>query len=579
MRNINKDELTICLMVEELSSDFSIELVQSVTHSLPRNKKIRLIVVPGKYDDGRSNSSLHNYRTVYNSVFRLGEFCRIDGFIIHLGSIRKEDCNYSQIYQYFVNKWQDVPKVLVASDLTEETTVNYDNETGIRTAVDYLVNAYGCTKMCMLGGREDNKDACARREIFSKCLAEYKIEFGENEFEYTDMSENCITEAEYLLDRNPDVQAVFCVNDSVAKALYEVMRRRKLRPGTDIMVFGFDNTKLSGEMNPSLTSIGPDSISLGQKALELLLEKLSGKTTVEHATIPTRLYGRQSFPFEPYDYNTIEMMKVEPSFIYKMFRDCFYRYDKNRRNKDSIDLERLFFEIMTQVLIAMNNRYLSPETSEKLVVMIDKFFEKGAMDYTDAAKFIESLERVQQGINQLSHRSMAVRLQLNRLFSRMKDRAIISQAEKIVNMGIDNHQHNERIADFLISGVGNGVGIESILRNFDKLGIRNCSLFVFDEPVDYQLDKEAVFPDIIKIRCMMRSGELYILSEERQKCRMYDIFARSTFNSKHLCHTAFPIFCGNTLYGLLMTELTDDIFERGELIALHLGRSFALCSG
>ena len=576
MGNINKEELTICLMLEELGSDFSKELASTVANSLPSNKKIRLIVVPGKYDDGSSDDVVHNYRSVYNSVFGLGEMCHIDGFIIHLGSINEEDHNYSQIYQHYTNKWPDVPKVLVASDLKDATTINYDNESGIREAVDYLVNAYGCTNFCMLGGREDNKDARERREIFTNCLKAYDIEFGENEFEHTDMGGNCVAAAENLLDRNPDVQAVFCVNDSVAKSLYKVLNKRKIKIGEEVMVFAFDNTKLAGELNPPLTSIGPDKVTLGQKALEILLEKLSGKDSVEHIKIPTKLYGRKSFPFEKFDYTKTDLTNADPEIIDKMFSECFYRYNRNDHGNDSIDLQRLFYEVISRILKSMKRRYVSPENFDTICMLIDKFFENGGMDYTDASKFIVSIERLQHNLNILQ-RSAATKSQINRLFSRMKDRAIISQAEKINrNEMTENHLRSD-LADFLVTGVGDGSGIETILHSFDKLGLQNCSLFVFDDPVHYDIHGEVKFPDVIKIKCVMSSGELYILPEIRQKCMTANIFERSILTSKIICHTALPIFCGNTIYGLLITELTDNIYDRGEFLALHLGKSFALC--
>ena len=43
------------------------------------------------------------------------------------------------------------------------------------------------------------------------------------------------------------------------------------------MVFGFDNTRMAAEMTPPLSSIGASSITLGQKAFELLLDKIEGE--------------------------------------------------------------------------------------------------------------------------------------------------------------------------------------------------------------------------------------------------------------------------------------------------------------
>ena len=66
----------------------------------------------------------------------------------------------------FVEKYGDIPKVLISSQDPDFVTVNYDNETGIREAIDYLVNVNGFTSICMLGGEDYNHDALDRKEIF-----------------------------------------------------------------------------------------------------------------------------------------------------------------------------------------------------------------------------------------------------------------------------------------------------------------------------------------------------------------------------------------------------------------------------
>ena len=268
MRNNRKNEKVICMILEDISSDFSKELVKNVANAISENKQVRLVVLPVKYDYGMEDKCLHRYREMYNNIFRFSDMCSIDGLIIHLGSVNERDKQKLSIIDTFLDRLKDIPKVLVASDLKDAVTVNYNNESGIREAIEFLANIEGLTKICMLGGREDNKDARARKEIFIKCLKDYKLGYTEDQFENTDMSEESTEAAERLLDRNPGVQAIFCVNDAVAKGLYPALKARGMVIGSDVMVFGFDNTRMSSDLAPPLSSIGSDSSSLGSKALE-----------------------------------------------------------------------------------------------------------------------------------------------------------------------------------------------------------------------------------------------------------------------------------------------------------------------
>lgn len=394
----NEQKKIIGLILENIFTDFSKELIQSVADALPAQKNFRLVVLAGKYDglEISADENRHAYLTVYNSVFQLDSICRFDGLIIHLGSMTPE--KKRRIQADYLEKNRNIPRVFIASDIEGETVVNYDNESGIREAVNYLVNINEFSRFCMLGGRDDNIDACARKNIFIQCLKEHHLSFSEQNYQKTDMSDQCGAEAEKLLENNPDAQAVFCVNDSVAKSLYSVMDRKKLIPGKDILVFGFDNTHLSGEMIPSLSSIGTDRSTLGKKALEVLFRKMNGED-VQSVLIPTRLYGRESFHYEMYDYTELEMMNVNPAFIERMFDDCFYRYRNCSADRENVNLKRLFHEFISRMLFAMNRRYMSIESFHEIQRMIDKFFEKGAMEYTDATKLLNSVHRLQNSIN------------------------------------------------------------------------------------------------------------------------------------------------------------------------------------
>ena len=573
MKNIKKNEKIICMMLEDVSSDFSRELVKSLANAIPSNRKIRLIVLPGKHDDGKDEENLHRHKTVVNKIFSLSERCDIDGFVIHLGSVNERDKNTPGLYESFMSKIKKVPVVLVASDLKNVITVNYDNESGIREAIEYIANAQGLTKICMLGGRDDNKDARARKQIFIKCLKDYRLQYSEDQFEPSDMTENSEEAAERLLDRNPDVQAIFCVNDSSAKGLYKVLKARDKKIGSDVMVFGFDNTRMSSNLDPPLSSVGADKISLGRRALELLLEMMEGNE-VSSDTVPTRLFGRASMPYEMYDYNTIELTKAETSFIYRMFNDCFHRYRLESIDTENVDLKRLFFEFMSPMLISCKHRYMSLETYDELCRMIDKFFDKGAMQYTDSNKLIASIGRVQIGINNASHSQSASTL-INRLFSRMKDRAIVTQAKALISREREHTYSRIKLQEFIVSAVG-GNGSDSIFRSFDKLGLPNAAVYIFDKPLDLGGENNPTFPEYIYLKCIMRSGDLYMLSEDRQKCRTADIFLRNELSVKSNGYITFPILCGSRAYGLLMCEISDEICENGEFIALELGMSLAL---
>ena len=575
MVRYEEEQKTIGIIVEELNTDFPRGLIYSVINGIPENKNIRIVVLAGKQEDIGSQIK-QQYCKTYNSIYYIEEMCRFDGLIVALTDMfgRDDIDNGANIFY----NYQNVPKIYVATEKEGEVTVNYDNEMGIREAIECLVNINGVSKICMLGGRSENADAVKRKEIFKRVLNDCNLPYSEDLFETTDMLTACEEEADRLLDRNPDVGAVFCVNDQVAVGLYRSLKKRGLVPGKDVYVFGFDNSFLAGKLIPPLASIGSDSITLGQKAIELLIDKMEGKE-VESVLVPTRLHGRDSFKYETYDYSSLDLLNANSDFIYRMFDDCFYRYKDEFSDSANINLRRLFFEVMSRLLTSLKNRYLSEEEYIDIERLIDIFFENGGMAYTDAAQFTASMTKIQGAIN-YHFRFATTVSKVNRLLIKIRDCALRAQSDMMITAG--NMYDNERkgLSDFLIEAMNyqshQRAFAENIVKNFGMLGFKNAALYLFKAPRRYEHGRKRTFPESIYLKCVVRDFELYIVPPDRQKCPVVDVFKREELSKKCRGYVAFPIFYNRVVFGILVCELTDEIPETGEYIADQLGRSIHL---
>lgn len=566
---------TIGLILENVWTDFAEEFIRNVESGVRLRKDLDLVVVAGKYDGFKDeNPNHHIHRLVYNSIYQLSEDCNFDGLIVCLGSMAKiEDEDKNRL---MFEKIKHVPMVFSVSESEEYVTVNYDNEPGIREAVECLVNVHGFSKFCMMGGRVDNLDSRRRRKIYEDCLKEYGLDFTEDNYQMTDMSFNCRKEAAALLDRNPGVQAIFCVNDSVAMGLFSVMQERGLEPGKDIMVFGFDNTKMAGRMIPTLTSIGADDMTLGRKSLELLLEIMNGEK-VGSVLLPTRLYGRESFHYDMYEYTRQELMNVDPAFIYRMFDDCFYRYRYEYIDRESVNLKRLFWEFISRILTSLKNRYISREDFRETSELIDIFFENGAMEYTDAKKFLECLDKFQSSIivsQAMTNASTGI--YFSKLFTQMREAAIIAQSKTIIHDNEARFKSRQSLQDFMIETLdysGEDPGREDrIISRLTLLGLSNAVLFLFDEPVAFKEGETDIFPKQIRFHCGIKDGELFVLPKERQSCRVSEMFRRIEIPPKCRNSVVFPVLCRTRIYGFLMSEISGGISSSGEFLAEQIGR-------
>ena len=573
-----KEKKTIGLVLENTFTEFGEEFIQNVQSGIRQRNDLNLVVIAGRFDGTKDkNSRHHRYFNIYNTVYQLEKRCKFDGLIINLGSM--ENVNVERVKQRFRSQINHIPVVFAASDIVDYVSVNYDNESGIREAVDCLINVNGFTKFGMLGGRPDSRDSEKRKEIFERLLKENGVVFTPDNYEATDMSINTRSEAKALLDRNPGIQVVFCVNDSVAVGLYEAMEEKRLVPGRDIMVFAFDNTTMAGRMIPPLSSIGVADITLGRKSLDLLLAQMAGEK-VESVEIPTRLYGRESLPYEMYEYTKMEMRNVDPAFINRMFNDCFYRYRYEYITRESVNLQRLFAEFIGKILIAVKERYMSVEDFLEARDLIDIFFGNGAMNYTDAEKLLQSIGRLQASVNIEQGANPGGPNQfINRLFTHMRDAAILAQAESLINANERRINFRSEFQDCLVelTDFGNEVADKEtrtnrIISNFNMVGLQNAALFLFDEKVTYEENNDELFPDKINLRCVLKEGELFVIPKERQSGLTEVLFHRIELPPKCRQSVILPVLFKNNIYGFILTEMTHEITSSGNFLANQIGR-------
>ncbi len=571
MKESSDKEILIGLIVGGISNEFSKSVINGIANCLPKNGNIRLAVLPGELmQENFQGEGVTQYNYMFNSIYNLGNVCKMDGLIIAMGSIGWS-LSRDQIRE-FLDQYKDIPNVLIGSDFEEYTTVNYDNRMGISEAIEVLVGIYGISCIGMIGGYIANVDSIRRKRIFLDCLMENGLECRESLYVSSDMSEHSDAAAEQLLDNNPDLQAVFCVNDATAVGLYRVMKKRGLVPGKDIQVFAFDNTRMTAEMTPPLSSVGASGVTLGQKALEVLIKKIEGEP-VSSQLVPTRLYGRESLRYEKYEYSLNDFSQINEEIIYRMFDDCFYRYDTEYIDEDQINLKRLFYEMLTRIFKGIRNRYVGIDEFNEISNLIDIFFRSGAMEYTDVWKLVKSITLLQTWINkQLRGRENSF---INRLFLRMKDDALLALSETRVKENIEYNKSSGSLRRFMIKGM-NYDGDKASTRNdlinsLDMLGMDNAALYMFEKPMTMQDIQRQDYPETIQFISVIKSGDIYVIPDSKKERYLSDIFIQREIKVYNRKFIAFPLFYEKLFYGIFMCELNNDVYRRGSVIASQLG--------
>ncbi len=129
---------------------------------------------------------------------------------------------------------------------------------------------------------------------FQQALADHDIlgHFVEHDALYLKTSHAA---ALRLLRRNPEVSAIFALNDPAAFGVYQAAHELKLRIPDDLSVIGFDDLQMSSIISPQLTTIQIDKLLMGSMAMEQLQRQINqpNQTTVT-IRIHVRLIERGS---------------------------------------------------------------------------------------------------------------------------------------------------------------------------------------------------------------------------------------------------------------------------------------------
>ena len=104
-----------------------------------------------------------------------------------------------------------------------------------------------------------------------------------------------------LLDRRPDLDAVFAGSDVMAAGARQVLRTAGRRIPEDVALVGFDDSAIARHMDPPLTSVRQPIAEMGRTMTDVLLAEISDRRPAAsrrldrpQIVLPTELVPRAS---------------------------------------------------------------------------------------------------------------------------------------------------------------------------------------------------------------------------------------------------------------------------------------------
>lgn len=244
---------SIGMLVGSLDGPFYGPLMHHTEDTIRQNNN-HLIVTSGQESHSKEKDSIDFLRSK-----------RVDGFILHSDKLSDDE---------LIDVVKETPATIILNRYIPDIANNciyIDNEYGGYLATKHLLD-HGHKNIACITGQLSKGDSRDRLQGYRLALAEAGIQYNpsyviEGRFDHDGNHER----ARRLLDRAPEITAIFCQNDNIALAVYDVAVERDIVIGKDLSVVGFDNDYHSAHIRPRLTTVNFPVEEMGIEAAKGVL--------------------------------------------------------------------------------------------------------------------------------------------------------------------------------------------------------------------------------------------------------------------------------------------------------------------
>ncbi|MGN6416824.1 MAG: LacI family DNA-binding transcriptional regulator [Pseudobacter sp.] len=195
---------------------------------------------------------------------------QVDGV---LASVSKETINADH---YLEIKKRGVPLVLFdrAMDSLGVPSVVIDDYAGAFAATKHLIEQ-GCRRIAHIGGQQHVSIFNQRLKGYIDALNVHGIAVNDDAIVYGKVSIESGRECmQQLLGLSGAPDAVFAVEDFTALGAMQCIKDAGIRIPEEIAVIGFANEQFCEFLTPALSSVNQQTVTMGEKAAELLFSEL-----------------------------------------------------------------------------------------------------------------------------------------------------------------------------------------------------------------------------------------------------------------------------------------------------------------
>jgi len=291
VKSSGSDRVTIGFIFASLHTGASRVIWPSLLDAAEQHD-VNLICFPG----GRLQAA-DSFEIQRNAIFNLASEECLDGLITWSSSLG--GVLGPEEVRTFHHRYLPLPMVSLAQFMEGMPTVSLDSYFGMRALVAHLIEEHGFRRLAFIRGPEEHYYAQERYRAFLDAVKSFSLPQFPDLITRPLPWESGAEAIKILLDERGlepgvDFDVVIAVSDMMALWAMKTLQARGFEVPGDIAVTGFNNTIEIQLATTPLTTVDLPFNEQGSKALEVLMQQLTGESIPALSTLPSKLVVRQS---------------------------------------------------------------------------------------------------------------------------------------------------------------------------------------------------------------------------------------------------------------------------------------------
>ena len=562
---------TVGLVIANVSDQFSRNIAKGAM-TAAKDLDVNLAIIPMKYigRDVAPESADEKYEYMFNTLLTHVSDKSLDYIIMTTGEIAYSMTK--QDMQGLLKSIGSTPVLSIAAEVDGFESMIFDNSSGVKEAVSYLIKS-GRKRIGLMKGEPYNYDCIERNAAYKEAIEENGLKYDEKLTIYNDMSSFCHEQVEKLLADNPDMDAIVCCNDTTATTVYEVLERHNISVGEQIAVVGFDDLPVAQHLTPPLASVSADAESLAYAAVGRAVDYLNGNTQfVKHERMATKFILREScfrkaeYPDHSYIFE-LDNESCAKEILKIVYTDLVPGKQLERAQNACVE----FLEMCDTVFKKPN----PPKDGLSCFTdLIDRIFRSrnGFFDF-NINKFLSIVDvgmkwlaghcedRIEDIITVFTYlyQTVAYTAELRRTYENARSLDI-------------NHRSNIITRDVLMFATEDVEGAcGSMLRQLYLLNIKRGYLYLLEKPIICNTRNDAPRDLTWNLEAYNEDRRVFVVPQGNRQIRGRDLFRHEFLPSdRRWTMLVTVLYSTNIQYGMAMFEMEYDYFHYLEYLTYQL---------